>query len=185
MLNVFLVRNCYFTRKYGESMFKRATIEDIDNIMLVINKAQHQFKIKNIDQWQNNYPNKKVISTDIEKEDSYVFIVDDKIVGTVYFSFEKEETYTKIYDGDWLSDKAYGVIHRLAVDTNYQNSGIATKILDNIYQLCLDNNVYSIKVDTHQDNIAMQKLLIKEGFIKCGIIYLKDGAKRLAYEKLL
>lgn len=166
-------------------MFRQAKIADVDNIMTIINKAQQKFKMNNIDQWQNNYPNKEVIKDDIKNENSYVLIVDDKLVGTVYFSFEKEATYEKIYTGNWLSNKAYGVIHRLAVDVDYQNRGFAAMILENIYQLCLNNSVYSIKVDTHQDNIAMQKLLLKQGFIKCGIIYLKDGAKRLAYEKLL
>jgi hypothetical protein len=30
----------------------------------------------------------------------------------------------------------------------------------------------------------MQNLLIKNGFSKCGIIYLEDGAERLAFQKI-
>ena len=43
----------------------------------------------------------------------------------------------------------------------------------------------SIKVDTHKDNISMQKLLRKNDFKYCGIIYLEDGSERIAFEKLI
>ena len=40
-------------------------------------------------------------------------------------------------------------------------------------------------IDTHEDNQSMQKLLAKNQFSYCGIIYLSDGSKRLAFEKVL
>ena len=39
-------------------------------------------------------------------------------------------------------------------------------------------------MDTHEDNISMQRLLEKNNFKYCGIIYLEDGNKRIAFEKL-
>ena len=42
----------------------------------------------------------------------------------------------------------------------------------------------SIRIDTHEDNKPMRRFLEKCGFKFCGIIYLEDGSKRLAYEKL-
>ena len=47
------------------------------------------------------------------------------------------------------------------------------------------NNAESIRIDTHRDNIPMQKMLNKNGFIYCGIIYLLDGKERFAFEKPL
>ena len=41
-----------------------------------------------------------------------------------------------------------------------------------------------IRIDTHEDNVVMQNLLKKLGFKFCGIIHLKNGDKRLAYEKI-
>ena len=43
----------------------------------------------------------------------------------------------------------------------------------------------SIKVDTHEQNLSMQKLLRKNNFEHCGIIYLQDNSKRIAFEKIL
>ena len=39
----------------------------------------------------------------------------------------------------------------------------------------------NIREDTHADNQIMQKLAEKNGFVKCGIIYVKNGTPRIAY----
>lgn len=39
----------------------------------------------------------------------------------------------------------------------------------------------NIRADTHADNQIMQKLMEKNGFMKCGIIYVKNGTPRIAY----
>ena len=41
--------------------------------------------------------------------------------------------------------------------------------------------INNIRIDTHHDNVVMQSVLNKNGFIKCGVIYLKNGNPRLAY----
>ena len=41
-----------------------------------------------------------------------------------------------------------------------------------------------LRIDTHEDNIVMQHLIIKNGFRKCGIIHIADGSPRIAYEKI-
>ena len=41
----------------------------------------------------------------------------------------------------------------------------------------------NIRVDTHADNKTMQRLIEKNGFIKCGIIYVKNGTARIAYQR--
>ena len=43
----------------------------------------------------------------------------------------------------------------------------------------------NIRIDTHHDNRVMQHLLTKHGFTYCGLIYLKSGAERLAYQRVV
>ncbi len=46
------------------------------------------------------------------------------------------------------------------------------------------NQCGHLRIDTHNDNIVMQNLLPKPGFVHCGTIYVEeDDAPRLAYEK--
>lgn len=165
--------------------FSKANKADIDGIMNIIKGAQENFKIQGIDQWQNNYPNYQVIEEDIVNNNSYVLKYEGAVIATTFLSFEGEETYETIYGGNWLSHGEYGVIHRMAIDFDYRGTGLSYIFLKALEQLCIDREIYSIKVDTHRENIAMKKLLLKNSYQECGFIYLKDGDQRIAFEKLL
>ena len=165
--------------------FRKTIEEDIDYIMNIIKQAQEYFKEEGIDQWQNNYPNYETIKNDINNGESYVLIENNNIIATIAVSFEGESTYSKIYNGIWLTNDRYAVIHRVAVDNSYKGLGISSKIIKYVELLCLDKEVSSIKVDTHEQNMSMQKLLEKNSFVYCGKIYLEDGSSRIAFEKIL
>lgn len=165
--------------------FRKSAKSDVDGIMNIIKQAQAYFKEQGIDQWQNNYPNYETINNDIDNGISYVLLKDNKIVATAAISFDGEKTYSSIYDGEWLSNGEYAVIHRVAVDNNYKGLGLSSQIIGHVEELCRKNNVHSIKIDTHEDNVSMQRLLNKNDFKYCGKITLEDGAMRIAFEKIL
>lgn len=165
--------------------FRRAEEADICPIMKIIKQAQNYFKIEGINQWQNNYPNEETIRKDIINNNGYVLIKEHIIIGTVALIFEGEKTYETIYDGKWISNQEFAVIHRLAVDIDCKGLGLAGILIKNIEELCTKRNIHSIKVDTHMENVSMQQLLKKSGFQYCGIIYLEDKSKRIAFEKIL
>ena len=165
--------------------FKKALETDIKNIMHIIEQAQSYFKEQGINQWQDNYPNFETIKNDVNNGESYVLLKENNIVATAAVSFDGEKTYDTIYDGEWLSSSEFAVIHRVAVDNGYKGLGLASEIIKNVEKLCLNNGIYSIKIDTHEENMSMQNLLKKNGFKYCGIIYLENKSKRIAFEKIL
>ena len=165
--------------------FRKAEISEVAEIMDIIKEAQDYFESKGINQWQNNYPDLRVINDDIIKGNSFVLLKDNRIIAITAVFFFEERTYRKIYNGQWLSDKQYAVIHRIAVANEYKRKGAASFILKTVEDMCEKKGVSSIRIDTHHDNIAMQKFVEKKAFKYCGIIFLEDGSKRLAYEKLI
>lgn len=165
--------------------FRRAKSTELNEIMKIIKMAQEALKKNGVDQWQDNYPNEQVIKEDIERGESYLLIDNNKVIGTTVLSFETEETYNEIFDGQWITNSKYGVIHRIAVDNEVKGKNAAREIIYNAQILCKNKNINSIKVDTHEDNIVMRKFLEKNNFKYCGIIYLIDKSKRLAFEKIL
>lgn len=165
--------------------FRKTNHKDVEQVMEIIKQSQQYFKDQGIDQWQNGYPNEDVIKEDISNDHSYVLLKDNKILATTVLSFDGEETYNEIHDGKWLSNDDYAVIHRIAVNTEYKGLGLSGEIIKEAEKKCSERNIKSIKVDTHKDNISMQKLLEKNGFKYCGIIYLNDGDTRVAFEKIL
>lgn len=164
---------------------RKSRENDLKYIIEIINEAKEFLKESKIDQWQQGYPNEEVILKDIENQHSYVLEDDNKIIGTVALSFDGEETYDLIYDGKWISNNEYAVIHRIAASKKCNIKGIGTEIIKNIEKICKDKGIKSIKIDTHEENLVMQKLLNKNDFKYCGVIYLEDKAKRVAFEKVI
>ena len=164
---------------------RKTTEQDIPRVMEIIRAAQRYFREANIYQWVNNYPNEEIIKEDISKDYSYVLVHEGKIAATAAVAFDGESTYEKIYEGNWLTYDEYAVIHRIAVAEELKGQGVAGEVLKKVEELCRERQVESIKIDTHEDNKSMQRLMEKNGFVYCGIIYLESGSKRIAFEKLI
>lgn len=164
-------------------IFRQALMEDLDKIMNIVVEAQAALLAAGVDQWQNGYPSHEIITQDITNGNSYVLVEGDMMLGTVALEFDGEPNYDKIYEGSWLSEGAYAAIHRIAITKGYKGQGLASKMIESMVKISQDRGFLSIKVDTHEDNQAMQKMLGKNGFTYCGIIYLADGNKRVAFEK--
>ena len=130
----------------------------------------------NPNQWGKTNPPPEVIKADIENHNSYVCVEDGRIIATFFYKEGPDPTYAKIFDGEWLNDRPYGVVHRITSDGTVK--GAASFCLQWALSKC-----GNIRIDTHRDNIVMQNMLSKNGFKKCGIIYIKDGSERFAYQK--
>ena len=165
--------------------FRKAAYSDINCIMEIIMQAQAYLSAQGINQWQNNYPNIDVIKKDIDDKDSYVLLKDEKIVGTAAVSFKGEKNYQLIYSGKWIGNNEYAVIHRIAIDSYNKGLGLSSEIIKSIEEMCLSKAVYSIRVDTHKENLSMQRMLQKNSFQYCGIIHLADKSERIAFEKII
>lgn len=131
----------------------------------------------NPNQWKGASPGTVEILSDIANGCGYVVEDEGEVVAVFYFAAGPDPTYSVIYDGEWKSDTSYGVIHRVAV--KHHGRGI----IDFIFNECF-NAAGHLRIDTHKDNVPMQKVLKRNGFEYCGIIHLANGDERLAYEKI-
>ena len=165
----------------------RAQKKDLVSIMSIINDAQELLAGQNIDQWQNGYPNTAIVLKDIQNNESFILKSESgACLATAMFSTKNEPTYSKI-EGRWMNPKQtiYGVIHRMAVAKNYRGKKLAKFFFNQCEQKLSEKKIPSMRIDTHKDNFGMQKLLKTMGYSYCGVIYLENGDKRLAFEKLI
>jgi len=166
-------------------MLRKTTMKDLRQVMEIIEQGKNYLKSNGIDQWQNGYPNEDVIKEDIVNGYGYVLECEGKVVGTVALSFDGEPWYEDIRDGKWLTNGEFLVIHRMAVSHAVRGTDAASEMIKQSEKLCTSLGVRSIKIDTHKDNIVMQKFVKKNGFEYCGIVTLGTEGDRLAYEKVL
>lgn len=164
---------------------RQATYADLPIMMNIVHQAQASLKLLGIDQWQNGYPTPEIISRDIESENAYVLVDNEHIIAMMTVIYNHEPTYDRIYDGKWLSEGRFVVVHRMAVDNRLKRCGVSSLLLQKAEEMALENNILSFKIDTHEGNIPMRRTLEKNGFSYCGQIILADGNPRVAYEKIL
>lgn len=162
----------------------RKTLEtDFDRVMEIYAYARDFMADNgNPNQWGPTcWPPADLIRTDIKEGNSYVCVNDaGTVIGVFYFTSGEdiEPTYREISSGSWIGDNVYGVVHRVASDGS--EKGIGRSCIDWAFEQC-----GHLRIDTHADNLVMQNLLTKLGFIKCGIIYVvEDNYPRYAYEKV-
>lgn len=166
---------------------RKATKEYIDDIMKLIQEAKLYLKEQGIDQWQNGSPDEALILSDLLKEQGYLFIEGEDVIAYMALCFGKDESYDKVYDGEWVcKDALYGTIHRTAISSKYRGKGMAKQLFEAAEVMAKQAKMQTMRIDTHPDNELMKHLILREGYLACGYIILKqDGTKRLAYEKVL
>ena len=52
--------------------FRKSTFDDVDRILEIIEKAKIELRKLGLDQWQNGYPDRKVVENDVKNGISYV-----------------------------------------------------------------------------------------------------------------
>ena len=157
-------------------LVRKATQSDYNRIMEIYEIARSfMAETGNPHQWGDlGYPYPDLIKEDIEKQRLLVIIENETVEGVFFWSLGADPTYVEI-DGQWLNDKPYGVIHRIA------GSGRVKGILKTAVEYGLQFSD-SIKIDTHVDNTVMQSALEKLGFKYCGMVYLPHGVWMKAYQ---
>lgn len=158
---------------------RTANSGDLDRVLDIYDKARIFMREQgNHKQWVGGYPQEDVLRQDMEKNSLYVVESEEgQILAVYYAAIEEDPTYNEIEGGQWLNDEAYAVIHRIA--TAERRKGLAAEIFRHVLK-----KAGNLRIDTHEDNIPMRRLLEKEGFTRCGVIYLANGDPRIAYHKV-
>ncbi|MBQ9420502.1 MAG: N-acetyltransferase [Lachnospiraceae bacterium] len=155
---------------------RKAVPEDFPVIMDIYGIAQeYMIRSGNATQWGRSFPPEELIREDIRKGICHVICDDEGIHGVFAVCTGEEPTYQVIENGSWLNDEPYITGHRLAGDGKVH--GLFSAAADYMKSL-IDN----VRVDTHENNKTMQHLIEKEGFVRCGIVYMADGSPRIAYQ---
>ncbi len=162
--------------------FRKADLTDIDEIMILINNAILNMEKGNIYQWDNLYPTKEDFENDIRKK--YLEVGEINGIIAVIYSINKcsDEQYKK---GKWeFSDDSFCVIHRLCVNPDFQNTGIARKTLKHIEATQKEIGIKSIRLDVFTQNPYALSLYEHYGYKNVGYADWRKG-KFLLMEKCL
>ena len=157
-------------------MIRSAQPSDWDDIMEIYAAARQFMKQSgNPTQWGDHFPPEALVREDIRLNRSFVCSIDGRLQAVFAMIPGEDPTYAVI-QGAWLNDSPYCAVHRVA--SRGEVPGIATQILTWCLESC-----GNVRIDTHDDNLPMQRVLEKNGFVRCGRIWIEDGSPRIAYQK--
>ena len=163
---------------------RKSKKSDVLQIVEIINQAKAYLKENGIPQWQNGYPDACDVLDDIQKGGAYCACENGEVIGYSYISSLAEPNYTVI-DGAWFNDDTYIVIHRICVDSSMKGKNVASLFIEKAKEIGREKGIFNIRIDTHEKNASMQRMVEKNVFKKTGIIYVKDGSPRYAYQLIV
>lgn len=175
-----------------EFTIRKAGRDDVEAVLEIYAGARESIKKLGIDQWQNGYPSRAVLEEDIIRSRSYLVMDGGDVAATFALIDDGEPSYNEITGGHWLSgdeNRSYAAVHRVAVALSKRGSGAAGAIVKYSAEFAIEHGMTSVRIDTHEGNVVMRKMLEKNGFVFCGVIHLiggsDDGKPRAAYELVL
>lgn len=166
-----------------EFKLRKAQPSDAQKIWEILLQAIEKRRLDGSLQWQEGYPNPETVKNDIAKGAGFVLENGMQTVAYSALIFNDEPAYSSI-DGKWLSDGDFLVVHRVAVSEDFRGKGVIKEMFRLFEEYAVQNNIFSIKVDTNFDNNPMLAILEKLGYTYCGKVYVLSG-ERMAFEKIL
>ncbi|HWO76265.1 MAG TPA: GNAT family N-acetyltransferase [Bacillus sp. (in: firmicutes)] len=164
-------------------LIRKANRDDLQAIMSMIEITVKLMEKNQNDQWTGEYPAKDDFQSDLRKDNLYVAILHEKIVGCITIDQEEPEEYSLV---KWRRAGEAYLFHRLAVDPDTRGEGVASKLISFAESIAIKNNVFYMKVDTYSLNQKAQMLFEKLGYEKRGEIYLYGKIEPFyCYDKIL
>lgn len=162
--------------------FEKATSDLLDEIFENYKIAIADMIGNGIFQWDDKYPTKEILASDIENNDLYAIMADDKIVGGFVMNTYCDDEYFK---ANWeYPDDTYYVLHRLCIHPDYQKMGIAARVMDFIESSALKDGKNAVHLDTFAGNPKALSLYRTRGYKEVGLAHWRKG-EFIIFEKHL
>jgi ribosomal protein S18 acetylase RimI-like enzyme len=161
---------------------RRATREDLNEVMRCIRRVVPLMRESGNLQWDNDYPSISVFKSDIENGLLWVAQIGQCVAGFAAITTDQSPEYA---DVGWDITESAIVVHRLAVDPDFRGCGVAAALMLQAEIVGMEKGIQVVRVDTNSQNRATQKLLQKLEYVCAGEISLgfRPGLRFLCYEQ--
>lgn len=157
-------------------MIKKAGVKDLPKLNVLYEAARRYMRENgNPFQWGMSYPGGAILLNDIENGVLYT----DADFNFAFVLMGEEEAYKGIYEGSWLNEEDYLTIHRVA--GNGRVKGVFSRVFEYSLMKMKEAGLSNLRIDTHEKNLTMQNALTRQGFVRCGLVRLREG-ERIAYQ---
>ena len=166
----------------GEITVRKANITDTNNILELFKNVINVMDANGIFQWDDIYPDEKILYKDIQNNQMFLGEIDGEIVAAFVLNQECDEEYK---NGNWnYKQSSFAVIHRFCVNPNFQNKGIGTNTMNTIEEMLKEDSIETIRLDAFSLNPYALKMYEKLGYVNVGEVKWRKGLFYLFEKKL-
>ncbi len=153
-----------------------AVAGDFPSLSRIYQEARAFMKAEgNPTQWGESHPSASFLEEDLAQGELYVLYDREGLYGAFSLNSGEDPTYLHI-EGRWRSSLPYLTIHSLASD------GTHRQVFLEVLSFALARSKH-LRIDTHEKNALMRKLIVENGFVYTGRCLEPDGSLRLCYER--
>lgn len=162
--------------------FRKATKEDLPQVLELYKAVVENMLSCGILQWSDEYPNKEVLSSDIDRGELILGLNKKQIVSAFVMNCDADPDY---YSADWQYPNAkWCVVHRLCVSPSFHRKGLATQVMEYVEQTAKEEGFEAIHLDTFSGNPKALNLYHKLGFVDVGESFWARGRFVIMEKKL-
>jgi ribosomal protein S18 acetylase RimI-like enzyme len=146
---------------------KLADLNDFENVIrfyydLIESMQNAEFRPG----WEKDiYPTRQFIHDSIAKNELFIAIIDENIVGSMVMNHDCADGYSKIKWKISVEKNEIKVIHALGISSYHQGKGIAKKMVEYAIKNCINNGIKAMRLDVLASNKPAQNLYSTMGFI--------------------
>ena len=165
-------------------IIRKANKSDLEGIMKMYKSCVKGMIENGIDQWDDTYPNLKIINEDLTNGTYYVSEMDGTIIGGINIDQNQDDTYLTL---KWKDiSNAFLVVHRLGVKEEFWNKKIGKDLMLFTESLVIKRGLKSIRLDTYSGNLKAMQFYIRLGYTELGTINLKPNKDKYhCFEKIV
>lgn len=154
--------------------FRKALIEELDDVHNMFKAAIKNMDDKGIHQWSETfYPTREVLEEDILNGEMVLGMIDGRLASTHVLNNRNDEEYEF---GKWERPEVpYYVIHRVCVNPEFQGMGVGTITMDRAEQSIRELDIKAVRLDAFSKNLRAMYLYLKRNFKITGYVDWKMG----------
>ena len=156
-----------------ELEFRPATTGDLDALVSLYGAAAQDMFRQGVDQWDERYPDREILSEDAESGDMVLGFLDGALACAYVVNRECDPEYES---GAWEHTEGnYCVLHRLCVNPELQGRGLARQAMAHMESQALEKGFDSVRLDVFSQNLHAQRLYEKLGYKRTGEVRFRKG----------
>lgn len=167
----------------GIPEIRAASVEDLDDVMILVRDCIADMRRAGIEQWDEIYPDRGTLLADLRAGTMHVAGLDrEPLTGIVVVNDHQDREYAAV---PWTIDAArVAVVHRLMVDPRFQRRGIARQLMRFAEGRARELGYGAVRLDAFSENPRALDLYRSLGYRDAGSVTLRKGVFR-CFEKSL